>query len=72
MRRVLKPGGRVLAVDFGGAAGERKGLIERFHRRHGRVELPDIVRLLREAGFEIIVSGAVGVRDLSFVLAKTR
>lgn len=69
MRRVLKPGGRVLAVDFGGAAGERRGLIAHFHRRHGRVALPDIVRLLREAGFEIIESGAVGVRDLNFALA---
>lgn len=68
MRRVLKPGGCVLAVDFGGAAGDRKSLIEHFHR-HGRVDVHDVVKLLSEAGFEIVESGAVGVRDLNFVLA---
>ena len=68
MRRVLKPGGRVLAVDFGGATGRRKSLIEHFHR-HGRVAVHDIVTLLGDAGLEIIDSGAVGVRDLNFVLA---
>jgi ubiquinone/menaquinone biosynthesis C-methylase UbiE len=68
IRRVLKPGGRVLAVDFGGAAGHRKSLIEHFHR-HGRVDVHDIIKLLSEAGLEIIESGAVGVRDLNFVLA---
>ena len=68
VRRVLKPGGRVLAVDFGGAAGDRKSLIERFHR-HGRVDLRDIVKLLSEVGLQIVESGAVGVRNLSFVLA---
>jgi ubiquinone/menaquinone biosynthesis C-methylase UbiE len=71
MRRVLKPGGHVLAVDFGGAARDRKGLIGHFHR-HGRVEVHDIVKLLGEAGFEIAESGAVGVRDMNFVLARTR
>jgi ubiquinone/menaquinone biosynthesis C-methylase UbiE len=68
MRRVLKPGGRVLAVDFGGATGGRKSLIEHFHR-HGRVEVHDIVNLLSKAGLKIVESGAVGVRDLNFVLA---
>jgi ubiquinone/menaquinone biosynthesis C-methylase UbiE len=67
-RRVLKPGGRVLAVDFGGATGDRRSLIEHFHR-HGRVDVHDIVKLLSEAGLEIIESGPVGVRDLNFVLA---
>src|SRR5689334_3435676 len=36
MRRVVKPGGRVLAVDFGqGAAAEKRGLIAHFHRHGG-------------------------------------
>jgi len=69
MRRVLKPGGRVLAVDFGGETGNRKSLLEHFHRRHGRVDVRDIVQLLSEAGLEVVESGAVGVRDLNFVLA---
>ena len=67
-RRVLKPGGRVLAVDFGGVTGDRKSLIEHFHR-HGRVDVHDIVKLLSDVGLEIIESGPVGVRDLNFVLA---
>jgi ubiquinone/menaquinone biosynthesis C-methylase UbiE len=69
MRRVLKPGGRVLAVDFGGATGDRKSLLEHFHR-HGRVDVHDIVTLLSEAGLEIVESGAVGIRDMNFVLAR--
>jgi ubiquinone/menaquinone biosynthesis C-methylase UbiE len=68
IRRVLKPGGRVLAVDFGGRTGGRKSFIEHFHR-HGRVDVHDIVKLLSEAGLEIVESGPVGVRDLNFVLA---
>jgi ubiquinone/menaquinone biosynthesis C-methylase UbiE len=66
IRRVLKPGGRVLVVDFGGGA--RKSLIEHFHR-HGRVALDEIVDLLGRARLEIVERGAVGVRDLNYVLA---
>ena len=69
MRRVLKPGGRVLAVDFGLAAREQKGLLAHFHR-HGSVKLPDMIGLLSEAGLNSVGSGAVGIRDLQFVLAK--
>jgi len=69
MRRVLKPGGRVLAVDFGKATGDRKGLIEHFHR-HDRVDLLDIVKLLSAEGFQIVERGAVGVRDLNFDLQR--
>jgi ubiquinone/menaquinone biosynthesis C-methylase UbiE len=68
MRRVLKPGGRVLAVDFGRTTEDRKSFIEHFHR-HGRVDVRDIVKLLSEAGLQITESGPVGVRDLNFVLA---
>jgi ubiquinone/menaquinone biosynthesis C-methylase UbiE len=71
MRRVLKPGGRALAVDFGRATGRRKGLIAHFHR-YGGVEVHDIVELLGEAGFQIVQSGRLGVRDLNFVLAAAR
>src|SRR5262245_39565549 len=53
MRRVLKPGGRALAVDFGGPARESGGLLTRFHR-HGRVDLRDVIALLSEAGLTIV------------------
>jgi ubiquinone/menaquinone biosynthesis C-methylase UbiE len=69
MRRVLKPGGRVLAVDFGANTAEERSLLDHIHRRHGHVALSDILALLGEAGLRIIESGAVGVRDLHFVLA---
>ena len=68
MRRVLKPGGRVLAVDFGGDAGESKSLLDHFHR-HGRLNLNDIIAVLNEAGLNSGESGAVGISDLQFVLA---
>jgi ubiquinone/menaquinone biosynthesis C-methylase UbiE len=67
MRRVLKPGGRVLAVDFGGAQ-EGRSLFRHFHR-HGHVKLSDIVALLSEAGLNSVESGAVGISDLQFVFA---
>lgn len=68
MRRVLKPGGRVLAVDFATPARERQGILARFHR-HGHLALRDIVELLSEAGLSVVVSGSVGVSDLQFAVA---
>lgn len=66
MRRVLRPGGRILAVDFGNMQ-EKKGLIAHFHR-HGHVKLDAILEVLGEVGFTVVESGPVGVRDLSFAL----
>jgi ubiquinone/menaquinone biosynthesis C-methylase UbiE len=67
--RVLKPGGRVLVVDFGGRAEGNVGLFERFHR-HGGVTLAEIIALLGDAGFRIEESGALDMRGLNFVLAR--
>jgi ubiquinone/menaquinone biosynthesis C-methylase UbiE len=69
IRRVLKPGGRVLAIDFGGTARKDKSLLDHFHRRHGHVELKGIIGPLREAGLKVIESGPVGMRDLQLALA---
>ena len=68
MRRVLKPGGRVLAVDFG-TPGKERGLLARIHRRHGSVSLADIIAVLSDAGLKIVESGALGVKNMQFALA---
>ncbi len=69
MRRVVKPGGRVLVVDFGPTPGQRKGLIAHFHR-HGGLDPREISALLTEAGLHTVEVGPVGIRDLNFVLAN--
>ena len=67
IRRVLKPSGRVLAVDFAEAA-QRGGFLAHFHR-HDHVDLPDIVALLSDTGLHIAQNGAVGRQNLQFVVA---
>jgi ubiquinone/menaquinone biosynthesis C-methylase UbiE len=69
IRRVLKPGGRVLAVDFGGPARGRKSFVDHIHRRHGNVDFREIIALFNEAGLAISESGAVGMRNLQFIVA---
>jgi ubiquinone/menaquinone biosynthesis C-methylase UbiE len=69
VRRVLKPGGRILVVDFGQPQA-RHGLLAHFHR-HGHVAVEAIEAVLVDAGLHITRSGAVGVRDLRFVLAQS-
>jgi ubiquinone/menaquinone biosynthesis C-methylase UbiE len=69
VRRVLKPGGRVLVVDFRESGRKGKGLLAHLHHRHGHVELDDMIAVLSGAGLNILESGAVGIKDLQFVLA---
>lgn len=68
MRRVLKPGGHMLVVDFGNPAAEGKGVLAHLHR-HGHVNPGDIDNLVKEVGLQVIDSGLLGMRDLHFVLA---
>jgi ubiquinone/menaquinone biosynthesis C-methylase UbiE len=70
IRRVLRPGGRLLAVDFAtpARARERRGLLDHIHR-HGHVALGDILELLSEAGLRVVESGPAGMKDLQFALA---
>jgi len=67
IERVLKIGGRVVAVDFGRT--ERRGLLAHFHR-HGHVAIEDIVNLFVAAGLTATRTGPVGMNDLNFVVAE--
>jgi ubiquinone/menaquinone biosynthesis C-methylase UbiE len=67
--RVLKPGGRVLAIDFGKQQKVRKSFLDHIHRRHGQVDFQEIISLFSDAGLQIAASGAVGMRDLQFLIA---
>jgi ubiquinone/menaquinone biosynthesis C-methylase UbiE len=70
IHRVLKPGGRVLIVDFAGTERQR-GLLAHLHRRHGYVSPAEVMALLKAEGLTVIENGAVGVRDLHYTLAAT-
>lgn len=69
MRRVLKPSGRLLVVDFGSRQPRQTGLLARIHHGHGHISLSDVIAMLDHAGLNVINSGPVWNRDLNFVLA---
>ena len=69
IRRVVKPGGRVLAVDFGMPGRRHRGLLGHLHHRRGHVALDSVVELLSAAGLTVVESGPVGVKDLHFTVA---
>ena len=61
VQRVLKPGGRVLAVDYGWSARNRS-IIDRLHGVGG-VASRDIVDLLSGAGLDVRESGPAGMMN---------
>src|SRR6185436_10154082 len=65
MKRVLKPGGRLLAVDFAGASQSGKGPLAHFHRR-GHVRPQDLVDLVSDSGLRVVESGPLGMWALHF------
>ena len=67
IRRVLKPTGCMLAVDFGGGPHARHTFIARF-RHHARFDLDVIVPQLRELGFGM-ERGNVDFLSLRYVRA---
>jgi len=70
IRRVLKPGGRLFAVDFGESESERHSRITR-HRNHAHFDIRQLTPELNEAGLRGVTSGKVGFRDLWFVSSTT-
>jgi len=73
IRRVLKPTGRLLVLDFGGPVSERRSWVAKFHR-HGRIDLSRLTPLVSEAGLKITQSGPLAqsfglMSDLYFILA---
>ena len=69
MRRVLKPGGRLLVVDFAGASPNGRGPLVHFHRR-GHVEPRALVDLVSGAGLHVVESGPLGMWALHFVVGE--
>jgi hypothetical protein len=56
-----------VAVDFGRA--KRRGILAHFHR-HGHIDVEDIVNLFVHAGLMPTRTGALGMNDLNFVVAR--
>ena len=69
MRRVVRPGGRVMVVDFARSTRRKPaGLLGHLHRRGG-VDPNEIVAHLEGAGLGIVECGDIGFMDLRFALA---
>jgi ubiquinone/menaquinone biosynthesis C-methylase UbiE len=68
IRRVLKPGGRFLAIDFSGSAERRKSLAGRLHA-HAHFDLTQVIPVVKRAGLVQVESGPLGFRDMQFIRA---
>lgn len=68
IRRVLKPKGRVLAIDFVTSPQKKKGLVAHLHR-HGHISFSQMQTIFGEAGMQLAECGPLGISDLHYVLA---
>jgi ubiquinone/menaquinone biosynthesis C-methylase UbiE len=68
MRRVLKPGGRLVAFDFAGS-GRRHGLFRRHDHPHDTFNLNAITPALNAAGLVVRERGTTGFHSAVFIIA---
>ena len=71
-RRVLKPAGRLLVVDFDRGAAKRSLWQTLLRHRHGSIDPGEVADYLDEAGFEILSQGPLGIKNLTFALGVVR
>jgi demethylmenaquinone methyltransferase/2-methoxy-6-polyprenyl-1,4-benzoquinol methylase/phosphoethanolamine N-methyltransferase len=70
-RRVLKPAGRLVAVDFGATPGDGIGhVLCVLGLRRGWDHAERLREMVRTAGFEAVEVGPVGHRGLAFVRGR--
>jgi ubiquinone/menaquinone biosynthesis C-methylase UbiE len=67
VRRVAKPRGRIVVVDFGAPG---PGSVRGHFHRHGSVGVDEIVRVLEDAGLSTVRRGPLGIKDMHFVVAR--
>ena len=71
IRRVLKPGGRLLAVDFGGTSQSVIGhLLSVLGHSHGQASLEALVPVMAEAGFTEVETGVTKYRSVAYLRGK--
>jgi demethylmenaquinone methyltransferase/2-methoxy-6-polyprenyl-1,4-benzoquinol methylase/phosphoethanolamine N-methyltransferase len=71
VRRVLRPAGRVVAVDFGATPGDGLGhVLCLLGLRRGLDHVERLREMLGEAGFDAIEVGPIGHRAFAFIRAR--
>jgi ubiquinone/menaquinone biosynthesis C-methylase UbiE len=68
IKRVLKPDGRFLAVDFMKPLARDQSVWSRFHR-HGAIDLAAFAAELEKAGLHLARSGELGEKNMHYALA---
>ena len=70
IKRVLKPDGRFLAVDFMKPAARDRSVWSRFHR-HGAIDLAEFATDLEMAGLHVAASAPLGEKNMHYLLATS-